>query len=429
MYLIRTNISEIEPETWFGLDQLTKLYLNENKLTVLTAGMFNHLPALTSLVLNNNKISTIEPEAWFGLDQLTRLELDQNELGVFTAGMFNHLASLTFLDLGNNKISAIDSEAFSNLTSLMVLSFIHNSISVLRRDMFLDLPNLAELHFDYNRIYWIKDGAFNGVHSLRILDFQNNRLNSSIFTINVFINMADNLTSLTLNGNPITIIYNDTFTSFTVLEKLVMDDLDIIEPNGLRGLNSLQELFLSNIKWDGTSSSVWSEIGDTLTELSIQFTSIASMNENIFAMMPLLKTLTMSYCSIEVIHPDTSNTISNLEILNLRSNRISEVQIKNLQSLKGSLKFLNLENNRITAIQKDTFGGFTALDRLDLASNQISEIISGGFQGLPSLRRINMEHNSLTTLEWTAFNLMCSIPPGKYYSDTSWPNISTQWLI
>ena len=93
------------------------------------------------MYLIRTNISEIEPETWFGLDQLTRLELDRNELGVFTAGMFNHLASLTFLDLGNNKISAIDSEAFSNLTSLMVLNLIHNSISVLRRDMFLDLPN------------------------------------------------------------------------------------------------------------------------------------------------------------------------------------------------------------------------------------------------------------------------------------------------
>ena len=417
--------------------------------------------------MDYNKISTVEPGTWLGINRLRYLELEHNELAVLTTGMFNHLPELKHLYLNDNKISTMESGAFSNLTSLTYLNLYYNSISVLRRDMFVDLSNLAELRIDRNILFWIEDGAFNGLHSLRKLDLENNRLNNSIFAPNVFMDVADTLTSLNLDYNRITRIYNDTFSNFTALQTFDISGLDIVERNGFRGINVL------------------SDIADTLTTLRIYSSPIESLYEDMFGMIPQLKTLVINWCSIETIHPETFISLSNLESLQLRGNRISEEQIKNLQSLPSSLRYLNLNNNRIaniptgtfegfsimgtltlsvnqisvlisggfyrlqslrylyltgnvistvepgsflglssltflslqnnalTIVVENTFQGLTALNSLTLKGNRISEILPGGFHDLPSSTRINLNDNSLKTLEWTAFNPTCAAPPGK----------------
>ena len=332
-----------------------------------------------------------------------------NQLTILTAGMFDHLSSLRSLVLDSNRISSVYSEAFANLTSLTFLSLARNIFKALQRDMFKDLSKLQSLSFSGNDVHWIEDGAFNGLHSLTFLSLVNNNLNSSIFIPNVFTNIADTLTVLGLEQNQITVIYNYVFRNFTALKELYIDAHEIVEPYSFRGLDSLHRLLLQNTKWDEINSTVWSEIGDTLTQFSFNFGSVTSMNKNMFLMMPRLSSLGMSYCNIRTIHPEAFNGLNDLLTLALQHNRISEEQIKNLENVGSTLKNLYLWNNKITAIPKDTFESFVALETLSLTSNQLSQLISGGFRGLPSLTSLNLINNAISTMERGSFEGVSSL--------------------
>ena len=220
--------------------------------------------------------------------------------------------------------------------------------------------------------------------------------------------MAGNLTSLDLHDNSISTIYNDTFSTFTVLGRLVID-ANIVERNGFTSLNSLQELKLRYVKWDEISPSVWSEIGDTVTELSIDDTSIGLMTENMFDMIPRLSFLTMNECSITTIHPNAFNGVNNLWRIILSGNRISEEEMKNLQSLQNSLHSLDLQNNTITAILNGTFKGFSTLEYLNLSGNQISVLVLGGFHGLQSLVSLYLSSNTISAVEPGSFEGLSSL--------------------
>ena len=219
---------------------LTRLELDENELTVLTTEMFNHLSSLESPDLDRNKISTIEPDTWFGLDQLTSLKLDRNNLTVLPAGIFNHLSSLRTLNLRHGNVFRTNGTLFS-------IDSIDRNIdpASVRYRIF---PGDPVYHLVKKRIHWIEDGAFNGLYSLKTLGLEDNQLNTSLFTSNALIDVAGNLTSLNLRENPITIIPNDTFNSFIVLETLDIEINDIVEPNGFTGLDSLHEFTLSYTK-------------------------------------------------------------------------------------------------------------------------------------------------------------------------------------
>ena len=201
--------------------------------------------------------------------------------------------------------------------------------------MFVDLTNLKLLTLDNNQISLIKDGTFNGLQSLKTLGLEINNLNSSIFTsINVFASVTDTLTSLFLQGNWIDTIYNDMFRRFTALEHLSITAEDIEEPNGFRGLDSLQDLWVTGLNRENVGSNPWNQIGDTPIKLKLQFNSGESLNENMFERMPILRYLSLDSNNISTIHPTTFNGLFYLEQISLQVNNISAEEIKSLQSVQ-----------------------------------------------------------------------------------------------
>ena len=408
-------------------------------VNILTSGMFAHLSRCRYLTLFQTNVSDIELEAWLGLDQLETLHLGHNEMTTLRAGMFNHLSSIERISFPANKITSIHPQAFGNLTSLTWLNLRINHIRLIQTNTFMYLSHLESLDLSGNELDTIVDGTFNGLHSLKHLTLALNDLDDSIFTrANVFASVADTLESLYLVPNQISTIYNDMFSRFNLLESLAIAARNIEMPNGFRGLNSLNYLRLIGIQFDEIISSMWGEIGDTLTILSLYQSNIDSLTENMFARTPLLKKLHLGFNRIATIHAGAFNTLNSLENLDFQTNRITEEQIKNIQSVQQTLKELQLLNNWITNIPKDTFQNFTLLQYLGLSHNRISKLISGGFYGLQSLiylrldsnaistiehgsfiglsslRYLHLEDNQLTTLEWTAFGVDCMRPPGKY---------------
>ena len=81
---------------------LKTLYLRDNDLEELPAGLFSGLTALTWLDLEGNDLEELRAGVFNGLTSLTRLNLHDNDLEELGVGVFSGLTGLTNFTLGDN---------------------------------------------------------------------------------------------------------------------------------------------------------------------------------------------------------------------------------------------------------------------------------------------------------------------------------------
>nr|AAT70324.1 variable lymphocyte receptor [Petromyzon marinus] len=79
-----------------------RLWLNNNQITKLEPGVFDHLVNLQQLYFNSNKLTAIPTGVFDKLTQPTQLDLNDNHLKSIPRGAFDNLKSLTHIYLYNN---------------------------------------------------------------------------------------------------------------------------------------------------------------------------------------------------------------------------------------------------------------------------------------------------------------------------------------
>ena len=134
------------------------MFLNGNALTAsgLPAGVFDALPSLTSLQLNDNALSTLP------------------------AGVFDALTGLDYLYLNDNGLTSLPADAFDTLSGLEHLHLQNNKLRALPVGVFDGLPALKNLHLPGNRLKanGLPAGVFGGLAALEKLDLSSNKLKS-----------------------------------------------------------------------------------------------------------------------------------------------------------------------------------------------------------------------------------------------------------
>ena len=106
----------------------TEIFLDGNKLNILSSHTFIGRKNLKSLHLNNSNIEKIENQTFNGLKTLNSLHLENNKLQSLQGFEFSGLSLLRELYLQGNQISFIHNSTFKSLKSLEVLFLQGNSI-------------------------------------------------------------------------------------------------------------------------------------------------------------------------------------------------------------------------------------------------------------------------------------------------------------
>ena len=115
------NLTALKGRDFFGLDSLVDLYLFNNGLTTLPAGVFDDIGTLRRLRLDNNRLTTLPEGVFDALGRLVELWLNNNGLTTLPGGAFDNLGSVLRLTLNNNQLTALPAGAFTGLSSLRVL--------------------------------------------------------------------------------------------------------------------------------------------------------------------------------------------------------------------------------------------------------------------------------------------------------------------
>ncbi|XP_051527918.1 trophoblast glycoprotein a [Myxocyprinus asiaticus] len=183
LFITGNHISQIGPESFQGLDNVTNLSLSNNRISEVKSHTFSSMRSLRSLDLSNNQLALIHPEAftvhshmlrelnlsqalynhssitdlatslrWSSLADLLGLDLSSNGLVYLPPGIFCHLVSLRRLHLGNNSIVAIHNGTFTGLDHLQELDLTHNALRTLREEALkqLELLQSVRIHLAEN---------------------------------------------------------------------------------------------------------------------------------------------------------------------------------------------------------------------------------------------------------------------------------------
>ncbi|XP_033821564.1 leucine-rich repeat-containing protein 24-like [Periophthalmus magnuspinnatus] len=126
LYLQNNSISAVEPGCFEHQTQLLELALNGNRIHLLSADLFHGLEHLRILYLSRNDITRLLDYTFRGLQRLQELHLQQNSIEVLSDQALSGLSSLALLDLSRNNLHTMGPASLRPLVSLQVLRMTDN---------------------------------------------------------------------------------------------------------------------------------------------------------------------------------------------------------------------------------------------------------------------------------------------------------------
>ncbi|XP_057317912.1 chaoptin-like [Microplitis mediator] len=424
--LLRNNVlSKLKSGTFKGAYKLRELSLSFNQLTELDDKAFlgieesleilemsfafstdiypkialAPLTNLQWLVLDNNNFHVLESEALYSFNQLRYINLESNRLHYLPDKLFlpEVHGELRDIKIGYNYLEELPAGPFTNLTELRTIDLTGNRLHFLSTGTVEDCMKLVTVSLAYNRIATMDKGAFRRLSSLRFLNLEFNALTAldldaivesggTEFSLNVSFNSIstintqfrlNNLTSIDLGYNNITVLPSDTFSRIPNLKTLY-----------LRG-NYLATLY------PGTFAL------EHLETLNLQDNRLVTLRKQTFHGTPFLQQLDLSRNSLSQLSTEQFRNLRNLRILNLSGNHIRSLSRDVFEGTR--IETLDLSSNRISIVPSAAFleVGYTLRD-LNLAENLIEHLDSSAFP-LSQLIKLNLANNRLTILPDNTF--------------------------
>jgi len=418
------QISEIESGAFDKLENLTEIWLRNNKLTKIQKALFQSCGALQKLDLGENQIREIESGAFDKLENLTDTSLNNNKITIIQKALFQSCGALQSLDLGENQISEIENGSFDKLEKLTDIWLRNNKLTKIQKALFQSCGSLNMLILSDNQISEIENGAFDRLENMTDIWLRNNKLTKvqkssfescgALQKFFLFENQIreiesgafdnfENLTDIYLNNNKLTIIQKALFQSCRVLKMLSLSDNQIceIENDAFDKLENLTDIWLRNNKLTKIQKSSFESCG-ALKMLSLSDNLISEIESGAFDKLQNLTEIWLRNNKLTKIQKALFQSCGVLQKLDLGENQISEIESGAFDKLENLTEIL-LNNNKITIIQKALFQSFGALQKLDLGKNQIREIESGAFDKLENLTEILLNNNKLTKIHECLF--------------------------
>lgn len=331
------------------LDTHSDLFCS-NQSTLIRSAQFVRLPQLRSIAGNR---SLLRPNC--SLNYLTNLSLSLTGLVQLDANSFLDFPGLVSLNFSyNQRLNSYGDGAFSPFgAQLTTMIAQHNPVRSLTRDVFRGLHALQKLVLSDNKIGYIESGVFSR-------------------------NCCAVLRELRLDNNILTVLDSDTFL----------------------GLERLEVLDLRNNPLQQIDPGSFTHAATTLAELYMSHSDATPFG------------------GFETPHPDLFMQLNRLTVL-----QMDQLKIKNLTAMHfrglSNLRILSLRGNRLSQLPSDVFSNLKRLEQLDLSANLlvcVSSALNPAEQwdfltGLP-LKWIDLSWNRLTHLNQLTIRSLGLFEPG-----------------
>ncbi len=386
LFVTNNKISNIATDTFEGLSSLINLDLSNNCLTGIGTSAFNELSSLKTLYLLENGIIDIATNAFRRLDSLNGLDLTNNYLTEISTGTFNELSSLKWLFLSNNYLSDIAIGAFNGLNLLTYLQLSNNYLTEILTGIFNGLTSLNELHLSGNYLSNIATDPLNGLSSLRFLFLSNNFLTD--IAIGAF--KGTSLLRLYLSNNSLTDKATNAFSGLSLLSSLDLSHNSLTEIP--RVLDDMTNLSMVDLSYNQITDVSFRKVtllhildlsNNNITEISpgsFRRLFISVLDESYSPIIEAPR-LSLSHNSLSMLHPDTFQNKTQLQILDLNHNHLQFLPQRILYNVRN-LRHLDLSDNNLVHLPAGLLHQCIHLEKLDLRNNPLWLVTSDTFNEL-----------------------------------------------
>ncbi|KAI8487423.1 Caspase 9, apoptosis- cysteine protease [Branchiostoma belcheri] len=232
---------------------------------------------------------------------------------------------------------------------------------------------------------------------------QNNKVNCSNTQLQwVPSQIPLQVSHLTLDGNTMLNISNNSFSKYKLLTHLTMahNGLREVGPGTFNWQRKLLSLNLSHNSLSVLDENMFTGLSH-LQVLDASNNEIREIRGNLCLAMPKLRALYLGGNKLSVI-PDGLNHCTFLKQLHLQNNSIGSVNSSTLQNL-SQLTHFDLQNNTISELIPRSLKSLSNLTHLYMAGNKISKIKKNSLKGLDSLRVLDLSNNQIKTTQPRAF--------------------------
>ncbi|XP_038053256.1 uncharacterized protein LOC119725765 [Patiria miniata] len=395
--------------------------LSSNQLYFLHEDPFRNLSSLRWLLLSNNEIDVIPDTAFDGCTSLAYIDLGNNKIGRILKTTFEDCPLTYILDLADNEIAYIEDGSLAHITSLTSLSLQNNRLTKIPMGGdFVNLTITWDLDLSGNNIIEVKTQAFKNL-AARNLDLSDNDI--AHVEPNAFDNIVlSGLTTsyLKLDNNPLQTMSSYSFNDVTCKYFYMLSvgvatvpsfafngitaDYFHMESNSVRVIE--EEAFYVNILEDFNLQK--NQIFDVKGKMFVDGTTI----ENLFLHdneIPSLPGDTFDGATITTIRLE-NNTLITYPAKALSGQNVNEIHLNGNQigtlpddafAGQDNMEVLDLKNNRLSEIRTGILAPLTNLSRLDLSNNDFTHWPT--MPSLPSLEQLDLSHNEIQTVGQNAF--------------------------
>ncbi|CAH2223120.1 toll-like receptor 8, partial [Pelobates cultripes] len=448
--LQENNIFSISNESFFRLTQLEELYLGNNcyygnkcnKSFEIQDGAFAGLQQLTVLHLNSNNLTKVPSKLPLSLEVLY---LNNNKIQVISRHDFKNLVNLTVLYLSGNcprcynaaypcepcagqSSLKIHQHAFKDLINLRELSLCNTSLKSIPSKWFENTTRLQILHLERNYLVEeMKSAEF--LLKLPLLEILDLSFNYELQSYPKYVNISNTFSSLTslkelhLQGYVFQDITSYNLDPITKLHNLNVIDLGVnfitqVEFTLFQKVPNLTVIYLAENKISPFSENVNKskclELSSKGGERKLnKFDVTSKLNiEMVQKFLPAGKpqcvssgkTLDLSLNSIFYIDPENFRSFGDITCLNLSTNDIGQ----NLNGTEfiylGNLTYLDLSFNKLDFDSFNAFQEIPKLEVLDLSYNKHYFVVESVthhlkfIENLHNIKVLNLSWNEISTL-------------------------------
>nr|XP_009680005.1 PREDICTED: decorin-like [Struthio camelus australis] len=343
-----------------------RLYVSHGKIKQLQITDFKRMSALEELVLSCSGTESIENNTFQTLSTLKSLELYKNQL--------KHIptllpSGLEILKLGDNSINSLHASDFEGLRKLRVLDIRNNLIVTLPLSAFSSLCNLQSLVLDGN----------NMESNLQFLSLSGN------FLTKVPLDLPKSLLSLKLEKNRLKTIRLRDMKHLENLSEFFLSENQLSSIDGAQLLPNLTTLELSK----NQLHTMPLRLPGRLQKLDCSNNLIQRVTAQDFQGLQDLKHLFLDNNAVHMFEAGALQQCAQLSNLALEQNLLISIPLR----LPDTLARLDLKGNGIEDVGEQELKDLKQLQVLNLRNNKISALDRKVVEYLPRLRHLYLDGN------------------------------------